>query len=230
MQLSESSTKSLATQAAEVLRAKILSGLEVPGARLGIDDLKQRLGVGASPLREALNLLVAEGLVQRIDQRGFRVARADRSELADLIKTRCMIEGAALRASIAQGDLAWEEGVVATLHRIGRIPRSLSSERFDPNPAWDEAHQVFHLALISACGATMLLDICKTLHQRATRFRNLSNSVGWGERDVASEHAALAEAAIQRRADDAVRLLEAHYRRTGLVLEQGIEAVATSRL
>lgn len=223
MEPSGSPTKTLATHAAELLRVKILSGLEVPGTRLGIDDLKRRLGVGASPLREALNLLAAEGLVQRIDQRGFRVARADRSELADLIKTRCLIEGAALRASMVRGDLAWEEGVVVALHRIGRIPRSLSPDRYEPNPAWDEAHQAFHLALISACDATMLLNICKTLHQRATRFRNLSNSVGWRERDVASEHAALAESVIQRRADDAVRLLEAHYQRTGAILERGIQ-------
>lgn len=220
------SGKTLATRAADVLRASILGGADAPGTRLGIDELKRRLGMGASPLREALNLLVAEGLVQRIDQRGFRVARADRAELADLIKTRCLIEGAALRASIASGDLAWEERIVVALHRISRLPRSLSSAHYAPNPAWDEAHQAFHLALISACGAATLIDICKTLHQRATRFRNLSNTVGWRERDVASEHEALATAALERRPDEAVHLLEAHYQRTGTVLEGGIEAGA----
>jgi DNA-binding GntR family transcriptional regulator len=62
------------------------------------------------------------------------------------------------------------------------------------------------------------------LHQRATRFRNLSNAVGWRERDVAGEHEALAKAAIERRVEDALRLLEAHYQRTGVILDRGIEA------
>ena len=218
----EFAAKTMATQAADLLRGRILSGAQEPGSRLGIDELKHQFGVGASPLREALNLLVAEGLVQRIDQRGFRVASADRAELADLIETRCLIEGAALRASIARGDSAWEEGIVLAHHRLSRETRSLSEQRFEPNPAWDDLHQSFHLALIAACGAQGLLHICRGLHQRATRFRNLANAVGWGQRDVRQEHEALMKASIDRRADEAVRLLEDHYRRTGAVLGDGI--------
>ncbi len=92
-----------------------------------------RFGMGASPLQEALSQLAAEGLVQRLDQRGFRVATADASELQDLIESRCLIEGAALRASIVAGDEAWEERIIAH-RRLSRVPRSLGSAHFIPQP------------------------------------------------------------------------------------------------
>ncbi|MEY9538038.1 GntR family carbon starvation induced transcriptional regulator [Bradyrhizobium diazoefficiens] len=218
MPTADISARTMASHAADLLRELILSGTQQPGARLGIDELKRQFGIGASPLREALNLLVAEGFVQRIDQRGFRVASADRTELADLIETRCLIEGAAVRASIERGDESWEEGVILAHHRLAREARSLLEEKFEPNPTWDELHSDFHLSLLAACGAPRLLQICRGLHQQATRFRNLSNTVGWGQRDVRQEHAALMKAAIERRADEAVRLLQEHYRKTGAVL------------
>ncbi len=105
----EAPAKTLATYAVSALRRGILDGALAPGSRLRIEDLRSRFGMGASPLREALSQLAAEGLVQRLDQRGFRVAPAAASELNDLIETRCLIEGAALRASIEAGDDAWEE-------------------------------------------------------------------------------------------------------------------------
>ncbi|HBK09537.1 MAG TPA: GntR family transcriptional regulator [Acetobacteraceae bacterium] len=213
------SAKTLATYAVDKLRSDILNGMQPPGGRLGIDELKRQLGIGASPLREALNQLAAEGLVHKIDQRGFRVASADRAELADLIETRCLIEGAALRAAIARLDAEAEERIVVAHHRLSRVSRSLANDRFISNPAWDELHMAFHLALIAACGARELLDIARGLHQRATRFRNISNSVGWKQREVGAEHEALVRAVLARQPDEATHLLETHYRRTAEFLD-----------
>jgi DNA-binding GntR family transcriptional regulator len=79
--------------------------------------------------------------------------------------------------------------------------------------------------LISACRATTVHEICETLHHRATRFRNLSNAVAWRQRDVGHEHEALMAATLERRADEAIGLLVAHYRKTGAFVG---EALATS--
>ena len=212
------STKTLATHAAGALRKSILDGALAPGSRLRIEELRLRFGMGASPLREALSQLAAEGLVQRLDQRGFRVATADASELDDLIASRCLIEGAALRAAIAAGNEAWEERIVIAHRRLSRLPRSLETDRFVPNPEWDRLHLAFHNALIGACGAATVLDICETMHHRATRFRNLSNTLMWRQREVGGEHEALMTAALERRADDAVDCLVAHYRKTAALV------------
>jgi GntR family carbon starvation induced transcriptional regulator len=212
--------KTLATHAVSALRRGILDGTLAPGSRLRIEDLRSRFGIGASPLREALSQLAAEGLVQRLDQRGFRVATADVSELNDLIETRCLIEGAALRASIEAGDEAWEERIIISQRRLSRMPRSQGVERFVPNPEWDQLHLAFHNALIGACRAVTVREICETLHHRATRFRNLSNAVAWRQRDVGHEHEALMTATLERRADEAVGLLAAHYRKTGTFVRE----------
>jgi GntR family transcriptional regulator, carbon starvation induced regulator len=204
----------LARQVAGRLRRDILEGALPPGSRLRIEGLRGRYGVGASPLREALSQLAAEGLVLRVDQRGFRVASAEPETLRDLIETRCLVETAALRAAIARGDAAWEERVLVAHHRLARTPRSAEPARFAPNPDWEAHHRAFHLALLEGCGARALLAFCAELHDRALRFRHLSNQVAWPQRDVAAEHRGICEATIARRADDAPALLEAHYRRT----------------
>ena len=218
----EAPGKTLATHAVSELRQWILDGALVPGSRLRIEELRSRFGMGASPLREALSQLAAEGLVQRLDQRGFRVATAEASELSDLIETRCLIEGAALRASIEAGDDCWEERIVIAQRRLSRVPRSLGAETLIPNPEWDRLHLAFHNALIGACRATTVLEICETLHHRATRFRNLSNAVAWRQRDVGHEHDALATVTLERRANEAVDLLLNHYRKTGALVGEAL--------
>jgi GntR family carbon starvation induced transcriptional regulator len=220
----EASGKTLATHAVSALRQWILDGALAPGSRLRIEELRARFGMGASPLREALSQLAAEGLVQRLDQRGFRVATADASELNDLIETRCLIEGAALRASIEAGDDGWEECIIIAHRRLSRVPRSLDAETFIPNPEWDKLHLAFHKALIGACRATTVLEICETLHHRATRFRNLSNAVAWRRREVGHEHDALVAAVLERRANEAVDLLLNHYRKTGALVGDALSS------
>jgi DNA-binding GntR family transcriptional regulator len=218
------SAKTLATHAVNALRKSILDGALAPGSRLRMEELRARFGMGASPLREALSQLAAEGLVHRLDQRGFRVATADASELQDLIESRCLIEGAALRASIAAGDEAWEESVLIAHRRLSRVPRSLAATHFIPNPEWDALHLAFHNALISACPAATVREICETMHHRATRFRNLSNTVAWRQREAEHEHEALMTASIERRADEAVDRLVAHYRKTGAFVSEALSA------
>jgi GntR family carbon starvation induced transcriptional regulator len=220
--------KTLATLAVDALRKSILDGALAPGSRLRMEELRVRFGMGASPLREALSQLAAEGLVQRLDQRGFRVATADASELQDLIESRCLIEGAALRASIVAGDEAWEERIIIAHRRLSRVPRSLGSAHFIPNPEWDALHLAFHGALISACPAATVREICETMHHRATRFRNLSNTVAWRQREVDHEHEALMTAVVERRADEAVDRLVAHYRKTGAFVSEALSAPAQS--
>lgn len=104
----------------ERIRIDILQGRLHPGARMKIEDMRRQYKVGLSPLREALSLLTSEHLVERIDQRGFRVAPASLAEFTELLQTRCWLEERALRESIHHGGAAWEEGVVIAHHRLQR--------------------------------------------------------------------------------------------------------------
>ncbi|MCU0889550.1 MAG: FCD domain-containing protein [Rubritepida sp.] len=213
-----------ATAAYRRLRAGILDGRFRPGERLKVHALAAGLGVGPTPVREALAQLAAEGLARRIEQRGFRVAQAGAEDFAALVRSRCLAEGVALREAIARGDAAWEDRVAAAERRLARLPRALEAPGFVANPAWEEAHRAFHEALLSACDAPPLLAFCARLREEADRYRALASAVAYPGRDVAAEHAAIAEAALDRDGERAVRLLAEHLNATaafvGLALER----------
>lgn len=217
------------TQATAVyrrLRADILEGRLPPGLRLKVQHLARDYGTGPAPLREALAQLAAEGLARRIEQRGFRVADADPAGFAALIRSRCLVEALALRESIARGGTEWEDGVAAAERRLARLPRSLEAGRFVSNPAWEQAHRAFHAALIAACDAPPLLRFCGRLREEADRYRALANAVAYPGRDVAAEHAAIAEAALDRDAARAAELLAGHLGATGEFVRIALECRA----
>lgn len=206
------------------LREDIAHGVLEPGSKLGVEAMGQRYGVGASPLREALSRLSAEGLVDRNDQRGFRVAALRWSELPTLTRNRVQLESLALRESIEHRDTAWEESLVLLVHRLSRTPRSLSAEHYLPNPAWETLHRDFHRALLSRCPSRWMRAFCDTLAEEAYRFRQVAAGKSFSKRNEHQEHRAIFEAAIAGEADEAVRLLTEHYTRTsGVVVSQARE-------
>ena len=75
-----------------------------PRQWLRIDVLRKRYDAGASPLREALNRLSAEGFVVQKDQRGFVVADINESDLDEFIFTRCSLNEIMLPTALERGD------------------------------------------------------------------------------------------------------------------------------
>ena len=96
--------RSLTSAVQERLRADILSTRLLPGQKLHIAGLAKQFSVSLAAVREALSRLVADGLVQASDQRGFRVSPVSPADLRDVTQTRIDIEGLALRRSIERGD------------------------------------------------------------------------------------------------------------------------------
>ena len=206
---------SITAQVVEQLRGDILAGRLAPGSKLKIEELRNRYGVGASPIREGLSLLVSDGLVDRLHQRGFRVKPASLGAFVELLKTREWLEERALRESIAAGDSQWEEQVLLAHHRLKRQPRWLTSDAGVSNEKWETLHKAFHLALISASGSSIMTRYCEQLYDQNVRYRQLAAAGRSGTRAVDTEHADLCEAVVRRDADRAVQLLLSHYRTTG---------------
>lgn len=213
---------SLTSRAHALMREDIISGALVPGQKLKIEDLRQRYGIGASPIREALSLLTSDQLVERIDQRGFRVARVSVAEYEELLRTRIWLEERALRESIAQGGADWEEQVVLATYRLSRVPRAGAGDGVIASEEWEARHRHFHMVLLSACGSSILQRFCGQLYDQNTRYRHLAVPVAYPERDITEEHSAICDAALARDADKAVSLLEAHYRQTGTYLKRAL--------
>ena len=73
-------SSSITSQAYSRLRSDIMSGVLTPGKKLKIEELRSLYDFGSSPIREALSMLTSDLFVERIDQRGFRVADVSEKE------------------------------------------------------------------------------------------------------------------------------------------------------
>jgi DNA-binding GntR family transcriptional regulator len=200
------------------LRGDILRGILMPLERLRVNDTSERYGCGAIPMREALNRLTAEHLVVHSEQRGFAVAPISAADLRDLTLARSMLVEVAMREAVMNGDAGWEERVLLSYHRLGKVPRYLSLEPRVPNPAFDDPHREFHSALISGCGSQWVVSMCARLFDHAERYRNLSRQIKVAPRE--DEHKKIVDAALARRMEEAVALSKRHVEITAEIILQ----------
>lgn len=156
----------------EQLRNDILHGFFKPDEKLQMDALKDRYGVGYSPLREALTRLTSRGLVKQEDQCGFAVMTISTHELQDLYQVRAAIEKIGLEQAIALGDDSWEAGIIASWHCFAKY--------IDPNTAhtvsteeWERLQKIFFLSIVKGCQSPWLLHIYELLYDQSARYRYL---------------------------------------------------------
>jgi len=213
-----SDPKNLSEQAHERIRRDILNGELFPGDKLQIEAVSDRYGIGIAPVREALNRLSSEGLVERKSQRGFFVTEISMTSLEELVKTRIWLETLALRESIQNSTEAWEEQLVIAYHRLARTNRRMPPEAGrELSEEWELRHREFHMLLLDRCGSGWLLGFCSTMMDQAVRYRSLSMNIHPSmlrREGAAAEHEALLNAALDKDADRASLLLADHYTAT----------------
>lgn len=208
-------SRNLSEQAYDRIKQDILLGELLPNEKLQIEAVSERYSIGVVPVREALNRLSSEGLVDRRSQRGFSVAPMSISDLEELVKTRIWLETKALSESIRNATEAWEDELVLSYHRLARTHRRLPSEGGrEISEEWEQRHKEFHLLLIDRCGSSWLINFCSTMMDQAVRYRNLSMNTHPSRlrrEGAAAEHQAILDAVVDRDVERACTLLEEHY-------------------
>lgn len=200
-------------RAFNALKRAILHGDHAPGEKLKMEDLKARYGLGASPLREALARLTSERLVAFNGGRGFRVTGVSVADLQEIASVRKLLESAALRASIQNGDDDWEAGIVAAFHRLGAAEKRV----LEDHTAMDECevrNREFHQCLMAAAGSERLIQLAEAMYDLHERYRRLSRLERSPSRNVHAEHQAIMDAALSRNIEQAVALNEEHIDKT----------------
>lgn len=212
--------ETLASAVYRKLRREIICAQFPRGQKLRTQQLCARYGAGLSPIREALNRLASDGLVNQSDQRGFSLSPLSREHLAELTRTRCWLNELALRESIARGDGAWEENIVLAYHRMSRLPRQLPDH--GDNPSREDAHRAFHSSLIAACGSRWLIRYCEQLFDAADCYRHLSRMTHARRKLRENEHREIMDAVLARNADKAVKLLLGQFRHTAELAQENL--------
>ena len=211
------SRATLTEQLEEALRADILDGVFPPGRRLRAVEMSERYGVSATPLREALQRLAVESLVELDPRFGATVARISESDLRDVYDMLSLFACMALERSIAAGDQAWADDVRRRFEEMAAASQQLESGGALDDDARrrlgsdaSEAHWSFHHALYAACGSPWLLRFVATLHAHAERYRRLAMHAAGAGRDSRHEHEAIMVAALAGDAERAVAALRDH--------------------
>lgn len=196
------------------LRDDIVNCRLRPGDKLRFSDLKARYGVGLSPLREALQHLAAEGLVDAQDQRGFTVAAMSVDDLQDLVRMRLEIESLTLTDALSCGDDAWESEVVRSAHHLRLTGPATEQAGPDVAAEWCRRHKNFHMTLLSGSSSPRLRNLCDALFDQSERYRLWLILHGTVARDVEGEHDTLMDAALARDTARATALLKQHIQQT----------------
>jgi DNA-binding GntR family transcriptional regulator len=196
---------------AEQLRQAILGGAILPGERVRQEEVAQRLGSSRIPVREALRMLEAEGLIEHEANKGARVPRLDRHEVDVIYQMRERLEPLALAEStplLTEGDLEELEAIQQQIESDTDLGRFLELDR------------AFHLLTYSACRIDPLSSMVLRLWNSTQHYRRAYVSIsGPGRRWVINaEHRLLLDAVQRRDVTDAERYLGGHIRRTRVEL------------
>lgn len=142
--------RSLSDLSHEAIRDRILSGHFKPGDWLRQEDLSQQLGVSHTPVREALDRLVADGLAERVPNRGVRVAPIDENDIAEVYCLRLLLEP--LVVGLTASNIPEEE--IERLKDIVDQAEKLTS--LDDMPTRRKMNREFHLRISRCCGSSTL--------------------------------------------------------------------------
>ena len=187
-----------------VLRQAILSGDLAPGQRLVEEELAGTLGVTRQSLRAALLDLTADGLVERIPNRGARVRVVTAEEAVAITECRMALE--ALCAAKAAERVTDDEAT-----QLRELAEELKRSVAEGNPQkYSELNRELHRRIGVISGQAVAVGLLERLHAQLVRHQfQLALRPGRPELSL-PEHVAIAHAVADRRPLDADRAVRAH--------------------
>lgn len=167
--------KTLTEKAYRAIRAKLGRGELLPGHRLVNRTLAAEIGISFTPVREAINQLASEGLVEYIRGAGAYVRRIDRRELEQLFDLRETLEPfAAARAAehMTSKELGQAHRLCDRFHDLARKIRDSPDHTATPDQwhHWIELEEAFHGLILQAADNIWLMRIAGELQLMALLF------------------------------------------------------------
>lgn len=196
----------------EYLRRLILDGAIPNGASISQVELAERLGVSRTPVREAMRMLQAEGIVDAEPNRRTHITSLDVGDIDTVYGCRVLLEATGVLVTVPTLDKS----------RIIELTEALETMRkhaSDPNAEiWARAHRRFHRALIPEAGREFARTL-STYFDRAERFRRTfqTEEILAGLR-LTEEHESILRACKAKKASKVAALVARHSARAALTL------------
>lgn len=196
------------------LREAILDGTLPPGRHLKDREMCEMFGVSRSLVREAVQKLAGEELIELAPHKGPAVAVLDRKTIADLYKVRAVLEGLA-SAEFAQN--ASDEARTALSQAVEQVSHLTED---DPADIMVARKNDFYECLLDGCGNKAVGQVFKHLNNRISRVRRLSLSRPGRLPSTIREIQAIHRAIMDCDADEARRLAEEHVRKAARIADE----------
>ncbi len=203
----------LSIRIADALRASILSGELSPGERIRQEEIAEQFGASRIPVREALRMLVTDGIVHMVSNSGAWVSTLTQAECSEQYQIRERLEPLLLRYSLPNLTSEALEKLQSLVQEMKATPDRETFMRLD---------REFHWMTYSGASANTLSDIIERLWNTTQPYRRVfMQIVRVGGIDVTHlEHDLLMDAILRNDSTDAERILSGHIRRTRIELDR----------
>jgi DNA-binding GntR family transcriptional regulator len=188
------------------LRHMLLEGEIPPGARVPERDLCEAFGISRTPLREALKVLAAEGLVVLLPNRGARAARLTRKDVQDLFEVCEGLEALA-------GELACQRITEAEAQAVEALHRAMvEHHRNGDLPQYYRCNRLIHEAIVQASGNSVLASMYESVTARIRRARFVAPMPPTHWALAVREHEGILNALLRRDGNALAHILRTHLR------------------
>lgn len=214
--------RSLTDEAVHRLRELIVAGEIAPGQRLPERELCERFSVSRTPLREAMKILAAEGLVRVLPNRGAIVPRLTLGELTEVFEVLEALESQA-------GELATARMSTAAIAEVRRLHEAMVRDYESGDlQAYFRRNQQIHWAIVVGAGNATLSETYRRLSGRILRARYAANLSAARWTQAIQEHEMILDALEARDGTRLGGLLRTHLsnkmavaQRSGVLREAG---------
>jgi DNA-binding GntR family transcriptional regulator len=196
-------TSKLSDKAYSLLTRKLMAGELAAGQKISEQRIASECGISRTPVREAIQLLIDEGLFYQVPSSGTYVAHLDRQQIIDTYEVRMAIECFTIERAIPRLDRAIRgelQKLCAKMYNITIGIRTRNDNILD-GPALVEflkADLSFHLLLMNAAGNRLTMRIVKSAYQRNLFFGHHSHRRDFYHLAWIWRHHARIERAAQR--------------------------------
>ncbi|MBL1128057.1 MAG: GntR family transcriptional regulator [Chloroflexi bacterium] len=204
-ELPENDSRLLREVAYERLKDALRHASLQPGEPLSENRISKALGISRTPVREALQMLSQEGLVEIIPGRAVFVASRSFREVLDVLYMRLLLEPELVRMvaetiSAEQLDIMWD--------CLDRMDTAVDQE---DRSAWSKADTVWHETLSDACPNRLLGEMVLQMRNRIHRYSNVDNQLKIEQlRLGTAEHRHIVEQIARRDAENAALAMRQH--------------------
>lgn len=179
----------------------------MPGDRFTETEMADRLGLSRTPVREALFRLQREGLVRVHFRSGWEVMPLDFTLFDELYDIRKLFEATAVQRLASGTEDGIDRTLIPALESVWLVPKA--QRCIDPREValLDEA---FHATLVQAAGNSAMVGMHRDITERIRIVRRLDFTYEDRVHATYDEHAAILQAVLRRRSDQAMLLIRSH--------------------